>query len=313
MHRRLDVRAPASVAYLRTLASAQRTLAGDDPGARSRPRASAGTTASSLNGVAVVVPRRRSSPRCARIPGATVWPSVTYHALLNRTPAADRRATVWGPTLATAGNGMKIGIIDDGLDQTHPYFSTRPASRIPPASRRGRRTYTTPKVIVARAFAPPSPTWKYASTPFDPEQLGPRDARRRASPPATTTRRDAGGASAISGVAPNAYLGNYKVLTVPTPELRPRRQQRRRSPPAIEAAVSDGMDVINLSLGEPEVEPTRDIVVAGDRRRRRRRASSRSIAAGNDFGDFGYGSVGSPGNAPSAITVAAVERRTATT
>ena len=30
------------------------------------------------------------------------------------------------------------------------------------------------------------------------------------------------------------------------------------------------MDVINLSLGEPEIEPSRDIVVAGDRRRRRR-------------------------------------------
>ena len=30
----------------------------------------------------------------------------------------------------------------------------------------------------------------------------------------------------------------------------------------IEEAVKDGMDVINLSLGEPEIEPTRDIVVA---------------------------------------------------
>ena len=29
---------------------------------------------------------------------------------------------------------------------------------------------------------------------------------------------------------------------------------------AIEAAVADGMDVINLSLGEPEIEPSRDIV-----------------------------------------------------
>ena len=54
----------------------------------------------------------------------------------------------------------------------------------------------------------------------------------------------------------------------------------------IEAAVADGMDVINLSLGEPEIEPSRDIVVQGDRRRRsggRRPA----IAAGNDFDAFG--------------------------
>ena len=34
------------------------------------------------------------------------------------------------------------------------------------------------------------------------------------------------------------------------------------------------------------------------------RASCRSIAAGNDFDDFGAGSVGSPGTAPQAITVA---------
>jgi len=27
---------------------------------------------------------------------------------------------VWGPTLATAGNGMKIAILDDGLDQSEP-------------------------------------------------------------------------------------------------------------------------------------------------------------------------------------------------
>ena len=31
--------------------------------------------------------------------------------------------TLWGPTLATAGQGIKIGIIDDGVDQAHPFFS----------------------------------------------------------------------------------------------------------------------------------------------------------------------------------------------
>ena len=70
------------------------------------------------------------------------------------------------------------------------------------------------------------------------------------------------------------------------------------------------MDVINLSLGEPEVEPTRDIVVTAIDG-----AAAAGvvpvIAAGNDFDEFGYGSVSSPGNAPGAITVAAVsvERR----
>ena len=73
----------------------------------------------------------------------------------------------------------------------------------------------------------------------------------------------------------------------------------------IEAAVADGMNVINLSLGEPEVEPSRDIVVKAINA-----AAAAGVvpvlAAGNDFTDFGYGSVSSPGNAKDAITVAAV-------
>ena len=65
------------------------------------------------------------------------------------------------------------------------------------------------------------------------------------------------------------------------------------------------MNVINLSLGEPEVEPKRDIVVTAIEGAARAGVVP-VVAAGNDFSDFGYGSVSSPGNAPSAITVAAV-------
>ena len=66
------------------------------------------------------------------------------------------------------------------------------------------------------------------------------------------------------------------------------------------------MNVINLSLGEPEVEPSRDLLVQAIEG-----AAAAGvvpvIAAGNDFDEFGYGSVSSPGSAPSAITVAAVD------
>jgi hypothetical protein len=65
------------------------------------------------------------------------------------------------------------------------------------------------------------------------------------------------------------------------------------------------MDVINMSLGEPEIEPSRDIVVKA------LEAAARAgvvpvVSAGNDFEEFGRGSVGSPGATPSAITVGAV-------
>src|SRR5262249_34313768 len=73
----------------------------------------------------------------------------------------------------------------------------------------------------------------------------------------------------------------------------------------IEAAVADGMNVINLSLGEPEVEPSRDIVVKAIQG-----AAAAGVipvvAAGNDYDSFGGGTLTSPANAPDAITVAAV-------
>ena len=106
---------------------------------------------------------------------------------------------------------------------------------------------------------------------------------------------------------PNAYLGNYKALTIPTPDFGLDGNSAEIAA-AIDAAVGDGMNVINLSLGEPEVEPNRDLVVAAIDG-----AAAAGVvpvvAAGNDFGDFGYGSISSPGNAPGAITVAAVDSR----
>ena len=110
----------------------------------------------------------------------------------------------------------------------------------------------------------------------------------------------------ISGVAPLAHLGNYRALTIPTDAVG----LNGNSPElvaAIEAAVADGMDVINLSLGEPEVEPSRDAVA-----RAIDNAAAAGVvpvvAAGNDYQLLGRGSVSSPGTAAAAITVAAAVR-----
>src|SRR5207248_3460687 len=73
---------------------------------------------------------------------------------------------------------------------------------------------------------------------------------------------------------------------------------------AIEAAVNDGMNVINMSLGEPEVDPRRDPVVRALNAAADAGVLS-AIAAGNDFDDFGNGSITSPANAAKAIAVAA--------
>ncbi len=253
------------------------------------------------NGMAVVVPRSQLG-RLASLPGVeTIYPSVRYRAQLDRSPQQIGAPALWGPGLATAGQGMKIAIIDEGIDQTHPFFS--PAGYTMPAGfPKGQTAYTNAKVIVARAFPPARPAWKHASKPFDPEFSS--HGTHVAGIAAGNANTLAEGVR-ISGVAPRAYLGNYKALTIPTDADVGLDGNSPELVAAIEAAVADGMDVINMSLGEPEIEPSRDIVVKA------LGAAARAgvvpvVSAGNDFDEFGRGSVGSPGAAPEAITVGAV-------
>jgi subtilisin family serine protease len=296
--RRLDLRRPASVSYLRTLAQTQRSL--QSRIVRTVPDASVrwryGVV---LNGLAVVVPRDELAT-LKRMRGVSVWPSVRYHALLDRTVKLIGAPTVWGPTLATAGEGTKIGIIDDGVDQAHPFFSPK-GFTYPAGFPKGQKAYTTQKVIVARTFAPADETWKYARRPFDPKYSD--HATHVAGIAAGDFDTLATGRERLSGVAPKAWIGNYKALTVPTRQFGLDGNSPEIAA-AIEQAVKDGMDVLNLSLGEPEIQPSRDVVV---------RAIDNAVdagvvvavAAGNDFDEAGRGSVGSPANAPKAIAVAA--------
>ncbi len=259
-----------------------------------------------LNGLAVVAPAD-AARRIAAVPGVReVQASVRYHRSLYRSPEVIGAPQVWGPTLASAGEGMKIGVLDDGVDRTHPFFSSA-GFAAPAGFPKGNQAYTTGKVIVARSFPPPGANWAYAKLPFDPveSEHGTHVAGIAAGDHDTTAPGPAG-AVKVSGIAPRAYIGNYRVLTIPTgsfgldgnsPEIAA----------GIEQAVRDGMDVINLSLGEPEITPSRDIVVqaidaAADA------GVVPVIAAGNDYDALGPGSVGSPGTAAKAITTAAATK-----
>ena len=265
-----------------------------------------------LAGLAVTLPAGDLA-RIEALPGvAAVYPSVTYEALGGDGPATIGAPSVWGPGLANAGQGIKIGIIDDGIDPSHPFFD--PAGYSMPAGfPRGDIELTTAKVIVARAFAPPDAGWRYAATPFDPvlSSHGTHVAGIAAGNASTAVPADEGRpATEISGVAPLAYLGNYKALTVPTVSGVGLNGNSPEIVAAIEAAVADGMDVINLSLGEPEIDPERDAVA-----RALDNAAAAGVvpvvAAGNDFDELGIGSIGSPGTSARAITVAAANTPTA--
>ncbi len=304
---RLDLDSAASKAYLAGLERQQNAVASRIvaaiPGAR--PRWRYGVT---LNGLAIVVPSRQVA-KLEHVAGVDhVWPTATYH--LARTtvgtaaaigPAVDAigASALWGPTFASAGNGVKIAIIDDGLDQSHPFFNPS-GFTMPAGYPKGNTAYTTAKVIVARAFPPPSPKYVDANKPFDAKNSF------HATHVAGIAAGDRGTRSpqgAISGVAPMAYLGNYKALTIPTPDFGLDGNAPELAK-AIDQAVLDGMDVINMSLGEPEIEPSRDLVVKAIQGATAAGVVA-AIAAGNDFNDFGYGSVGSPGSAAAAITAGA--------
>jgi subtilisin family serine protease len=265
-----------------------------------------------LNALAVVLPPGQVG-RLEDLTGVReVHRSVQYGPTLDRSVRAINAPGLWGPALETSGQGIKIAILDDGLDQRHPFFD--PATyAMPPGYPKGQAAYTTAKVIVARAFQPPFPKAKYSDLPLDPERSehGTHVAGIAAGNPGTQALIG-GGRVTISGVAPRAYLGNYRVLTTPTISNVGLNGNSPEIAAGIEAAVRDGMDVINLSLGEAEIAPERDLVVRAIEGAAAAGVVS-AIAAGNDFGLYGTGSIASPGSARSAITAAAagVDRRIA--
>ena len=298
---RLDLAAPLCRGYRAELAQAQARVAqrirAAIPGAEVRWRYTV-----TLDGLAVVLPARDVA-RLRRIPGVVrVDGNSRFVAQDTANVTAVKAPLIWGPDLATAGQGVKIGIIDDGIDQSHPYFGAQ-GFVAPAGYPLGQKAYTTGKVIVARSFWPPSLKTAAAREPFETglSAHGTHVAGIAAGDYATRTP---GGVS-LSGIAPRAFLGNYKVYS--RPDLGDGLNGNAPEVVAgIEAAVADGMDVINLSLGEVEIDPRRDVVA-----RALDAAADAGVvpvaAAGNDFADFGHGSIISPSSAAKAISVAAAD------
>ena len=253
------------------------------------------------NGFSVSLPAA-DLPRLSALRGVSeVLPSATYTESVDSTPPQIGAPGLWGSDLSTAGQGVKIGIIDSGVDPGHPFFDPG-GYAMPPGFPKGQSRFTSAKVIVARSFPPAGKVAASARLAFDPDE----------SPHGSHVAGIAAGNNAtpadgrtLSGVAPRAYIGNYRVFVPTRSGLSP----NANSPAivaAVEAAVADGMDVVNFSGGEPEIEPSRDIVA------RALDAAAAAgvvpvVAAGNDYGDVGAGSVSSPGSSAEAIAVAAVE------
>ena len=312
--RKLNVASSSSKAYLARLAAAQEravaTLRREIPEAKVSRRYRI-----LLDGLAVKLPAGKLQRLMQLGFVKDVYPSVSYTLSLNRGPSI-----IGGPALRAAtgagGNGVKVGVVDDGVDPRHPFLDPAGMS-FPAGFPKGTPGFTTPKVIAARAFFPENSTSE-SRQPLDESNSfhgtfvagvigGVENTTAPASVP-TSCVASSGGChgriTGLSGVAPRVHLGNYRVFSQPAPLGGCCSANTPEIIAAFEAAISDGMDVVNFSGGGPQSDPARDPMVQVVTNVVRAGAVP-VISAGNDRELFGLGTVGSPSTAPDSISVAA--------
>ncbi len=149
---------------------------------------------------------------------------------------------------ALGGMGVKVGVIDTGIDQTHRFFDPAGFSYPPGFPKNDARCagQTTPKVIAARVYLfNDNVTGRAGLDCTAVQEHGSHVAGTIggvAVPGASATPVPVVGT--LSGVAPGVWLGNYNVF--PGLVTNARSEDIAQ---AVEDAVADGMDVLNLSLG----------------------------------------------------------------
>jgi len=235
--------------------------------------------------------------KLSNLPGVKAVHAVRRFGLaMDRAVVVHKIEDAWNQVgVANAGAGIKIAIIDTGIENTHAAFqATRtPPQGFPQVDNANDRPFTNNKVIVARSYV--------SLLGPDPDQTA-RDLVGHGTSVAMAAAGvlNSGPLATIQGVAPAAFLGNYKVFGSPGVNDFAGEDAVLK---AIDDAVADGMDVINLSLSSPvPVVISEDLEVAAIEK-----AVSMGrivvVAAGNSGPD--PQTVGSPSSAPAAITAGA--------
>jgi minor extracellular serine protease Vpr len=201
-----------------------------------------------LNGMAVLVPKGaldalRSDPRVR-----DVYPVRKYELYLDASNTVMGAPTFWSALGGddNAGKGVKIADLGTGVDFSNPMFSD-PSLPMPdgfPLENDGN-SFANSKVIVAKYFQgivdATDPGLSLAfRTAQDLDGHGSHTASVAAGAKVTLSgsgRRPV----TLEGVAPRAYIGDYKVFSPGA--------YSDNIIEAIEAAVTDGMNVLNMSFG----------------------------------------------------------------
>ena len=193
---------------------------------------------------------------------------------------------------ASAGSGVKVAIVDSGIDTGHPCFDD---TGYPTQTRLGDPKFTNNKVVVAKVFNNKTPSQRYTAEAVDSH--GTHVAGTVACNFETATTVDGVALPyKMSGVAPRALLGNYNVFPGTVGNARSEDILN-----ALEAAYADGFDVANMSLGGGASGIQDLLTVAVDNLDRGNMVVT--ISNGNE--GPGYRTVGSPGSAARGLTAGA--------
>lgn len=280
-----------------------------------------GSTRYLLNAVFVEASAEQAE-RLRSLPGVRgVVRMQRYHVRLNTAADLINVPQAWTALggSSRAGAGMRIAIIDSGFDHTHPALQgpdlTPPAGF--PRARPEDLPFTNNKIIAARAYLR-RPTVDPGSS--RPDDYTPRDRTGHGTFLAMIAAGRAvqvPGGPTITGVAPAAFLGNYKV--VGSTDIQEFARQAAILQAMDDAAGFDGMDILVLSLGGIATytpadrgcspNPICDPLAEAARVATENYGALVVVAAGND-GDRGevfptLNAISSPGTSPAAISVAA--------
>ncbi len=312
--RRQMLSSAAAAAYRSTLESSQKRTVASLSAGRPGPGPGGGASALRLSTPRIEVLSSRTFlvnmlvVRCGTEgleelrghPGVrAVYPNFGYRVQMDTTPSLVGATSVWEMLggLNSAGSGIRIAVIDTGLNQAHPMLKDASLTP-PPGFPRPFEfvAFTSGKVIVARDYV--KPDYGYAAqdvhSPQDEWGHGTQVASIAAGAWVTTPWVP------ISGMAPKAYLGNYKVFGKPgVNDSAPSAALVA----ALSDAVEDGMDIVNLSVGNvvvflPADDPVDQAIEAATKA-----GTLVTVPAGND-GPY-PGTIHSPGTSPAALTVGA--------
>lgn len=193
---------------------------------------------------------------------------------------------------ATAGEGVKVAIVDTGIDHEHPCFDD---AGYPAQARLGDPRFTNNKVIAAKVFYNKADVGGLTAEAI--QDHGTHVAGTVACNLHTEAEVDGVDIPYdVSGVAPRALLGNYNVFPG---EVASARSEDILN--ALDAAYADGFDVANMSLGGGANGIQDLLTVAVDNLDAGNMVVA--VAAGNS--GPGHFTVESPGSAARALTAGA--------